>query len=107
MNIIEIKPLSHGAHRNQTVDKLRALPDGWAVIPDNMETPNFPFGELAVEKIGGVMTVTGWTAGDVPELSPETENEPSAQDDTDAMLIDHEYRLTLLELGINESEVTE
>ena len=33
------------------------------------------------------------------------EEEPTAQDDTDAMLIDHEYRLTLLELGISESEV--
>ena len=28
--------------------------------------------------------------------------EPTAQDDTDAMLIDHEYRLTLLELGVTE-----
>ena len=28
--------------------------------------------------------------------------EPTAQGDTDAMLIDHEYRLTLLELGITE-----
>lgn len=28
--------------------------------------------------------------------------EPTAQDDTDAMLIDHEYRLTMLELGITE-----
>lgn len=28
--------------------------------------------------------------------------EPGAQDDTDAMLIDHEYRLTLLELGVAE-----
>lgn len=27
---------------------------------------------------------------------------PSAQEDTDAMLIDHEYRLTLLELGMRE-----
>lgn len=26
--------------------------------------------------------------------------QPTAQDDTDAMMIDHEYRLTLLELGI-------
>lgn len=26
----------------------------------------------------------------------------SAQDDTDAMLVDHEYRLTMLELGITE-----
>ena len=30
----------------------------------------------------------------------EVESIPSPQDDTDAMLIDHEYRLTLLELGI-------
>lgn len=35
----------------------------------------------------------------------DAEAEPTAQDDTDAMLIDHEYRLTLLELGITESEV--
>ena len=30
---------------------------------------------------------------------------PIAQDDWDAMLVDHEYRLTLLELGLTESEV--
>lgn len=30
--------------------------------------------------------------------------EPTPQDDTDAMVVDHEYRLTLLELGITESE---
>lgn len=28
--------------------------------------------------------------------------EPTPQEDTDAMLIDHEYRLTLLELGLTE-----
>lgn len=27
---------------------------------------------------------------------------PTAQDDTDAMMVDHEYRLTLLELGLTE-----
>lgn len=27
---------------------------------------------------------------------------PSAQDDTDSMLVDHEYRLTMLELGLTE-----
>lgn len=27
---------------------------------------------------------------------------PTAQDDTDAMLVDHELRLTMLELGLNE-----
>jgi hypothetical protein len=32
----------------------------------------------------------------------EVEETPSPQDDTDAMLIDHEYRLTMLELGLSE-----
>jgi hypothetical protein len=39
-------------------------------------------------------------------VQQEEANKPietySAQDDTDAMLVDHEYRLTLLELGITE-----
>ena len=33
---------------------------------------------------------------------PVPENVPSAQEDIDAMLIEHEYRLTLLELGLTE-----
>jgi hypothetical protein len=39
---------------------------------------------------------------DTPVEEPETGGEKTAQDDTDAMLIDHEYRLTLLELGVTE-----
>ena len=31
---------------------------------------------------------------------PKLEFEPTAQDDIDAMLVDHEYRLTMLELGL-------
>lgn len=82
MKIVEITPLSNGAHRNQTVDKLSTLPDGWAVIPDDLEAPNFPFGELTAEKIGGVMTVTGWTAGTIPdpEPEPEVEAEPTTEE---------------------------
>lgn len=38
----------------------------------------------------------------VEEDDAEETAEPTAQDDTDAMLIDHEYRLTLLELGVAE-----
>ncbi len=30
----------------------------------------------------------------------QTKDEPTAQDDTDAMMVDHELRLTLLELGV-------
>ena len=38
---------------------------------------------------------------ELPEIVP-ADPEPSAQEDTDAILIDHEFRLTLLELGITE-----
>ena len=95
------------------------------MIPEGMELENFPFGEVTAEEVEykttetvteymdgepvetekttskWIMTVTGWVPGVLPE--PEAE-EPgaSAQQDIDAMLIDHEYRLTLLELGRTE-----
>ena len=95
MRIIEIAPLSNGAHRNQTTSAVIPVPEGWAVIPDTMETPNFPFGEITVEN--GI--VTSWVAGVMLEPEPEPEIiDPQA--DTDAMLVDHEMRLTMLELGI-------
>lgn len=76
MKIIEIKALENGAHRNQTGD-FASIPEGFAVIPEDMETPNFPFGEITVEEIDGVMTVTSWTAGTLPEPEPTPETEPS------------------------------
>lgn len=60
------------------------------------------FGDFEWETVAGVLTVTAWIPGIVPELEPEKEAEPTAQDDTDAMLVDHEYRITLLELGLTE-----
>ena len=76
MTIIEIIALSNGAHRNQA-GTFSAIPDGWASIPDGMETPNFPFGEVEVAEINGVMTVTKWTPGEIPEPEPEPEPEPA------------------------------
>lgn len=52
-----------------------------------------------------------WADDDYEEVqmyvlnSEPEEQTRTAQDDTDAMMVDHEYRLTLLELGIYESEV--
>lgn len=66
MRIVEIKTLRKGGHRNQGGDFI-TIPEGWAVIPDDMETPNFPFGEVEAEGIDGVMTVTKWIAGVIPE----------------------------------------
>ena len=98
MTIIEIEELSNGAHRNQNGD-MRKIPTGWAVIPDGMSIPaSFPFVDITVEN-GVVKSITG---GKVPEAEPEPQPDHTAQDDVDAMLVDHEYRLTLIELGVTK-----
>ena len=74
MQIIEIAALPNGAHRNQTGTFRNGLPDGWAVVPDDLEIPEtFPFVTLEVED--GI--VTSMTAGTVPEPEPEPEPEPT------------------------------
>ena len=100
IRIIKIEQLENGAHQNQCAN-FKTIPEGYAVIPDDLETPNFPFGDITIAEIEGVITVTSWTAKEIP-VEPEPEQERTAQDDTDAMLIDHEYRLTMLELGVEE-----
>lgn len=65
MKIIEIVALNNGAHRNQN-SIYASVPEGWAVIPEAMETPNFPFGNITTEEIDGVMTVTKWEAIEAP-----------------------------------------
>lgn len=84
MRIIEIAALENGAHRNQSFHGF--LPEGWAVIPDDMETANFPFGEITVEEVDGVMTVTSWTPGEMPEPEPEVEHEPTDTEVINALL---------------------
>ena len=74
MKIIEITALPNGSHRNQS-GNIQIVPDGWAVIPDNMKLENFPFGEVIAEEIDGKMTVTNWVAGVVPEEEPFPEEE--------------------------------
>lgn len=85
MRIIEIATLPNGAHRNQTGDNL-PIPEGYAVIPDDMETPNFPFGEVTVKEIDGVMTVTKWVAGTMPEPEPIPAPEPTTAKIMDTLL---------------------
>lgn len=76
MRIVEIKAQANGGHRNQTGDVL-PVPEGWAVLPDDLAAENFPFGELTARKINGVKTVTSWTPGVVP---PATRPEEPAED---------------------------
>lgn len=86
MNIIEIVALSNGAHNNQGYHGV--LPNGWAVIPSDMECENFPFGEVEVAEVGGVMTVTKWTPGEIPADEPEEPvvAEPSTKEVLNALL---------------------
>lgn len=79
MRIIEIAALDNGAHRNQT-GTFSAVPDGWAEIPDGMETPNFPFGEVTVDDTQTPPIVTKWTAGTIPEPEPEPDPQPTTEE---------------------------
>ena len=85
MRIIEINQLENGAHCNQTISSLMTIPEGWAVIPEDMEIPStFPFVNIEVED--GV--VTAMTEGVVPdpEPIPEVEDEPTTAELLDILL---------------------
>jgi hypothetical protein len=85
MRIIEIAPLDNGAHRNQN-GSLSVVPEGWAVIHADMECENFPFGEVEATEVNGVMTVTKWTPGEIPEPEPIPDPEPTQLDIIEAQV---------------------
>ena len=85
MKIIEIAALSNGAHNNQTTNGTIPVPDGWAVIPDGMETPDFPFGDITVDNQTPPV-VTSWTPLPIPEPEPAPEPEPTADEVLNALL---------------------
>lgn len=85
MRIIEIKAQENGSHRNQEGD-FKTVPNGYAVIPDEMECENFPFGEVETEVIDGIMTVTKWVAGTIPKPTPMPKPEPTAEDKLNALV---------------------
>lgn len=67
MKIIEIVQLPNGAHANQSYHDF--VPDGWAILPDIVETPNFPFGDITVNNSMPPVVQT-WTPLPIPK--PET-----------------------------------
>ena len=75
MRIIEIAPLSNGAHRNQSYPDF--VPNGYALIRSDAELENYPFGtfeveEIEVDKIGKVvcMKEDTWTPVELPKPEP-------------------------------------
>lgn len=79
MNIIEIGALENGAHRNQD-GFIGDVPAGWAVIPDGMELPNFPFGDIAVDETQTPPVVTSWTPLPVPDDPTSETDKPTVED---------------------------
>ena len=75
MTIIKIAPEWNGSHNS--IENADYILPGWAVIPDNMETPNFPFGTVTTAEVDGIMTVTSWVAGTIPAPAPVTPPEPT------------------------------
>ena len=84
MKIIKITPFENGAHDNQTAIGSMIVPDGWAILPDGMETPNFPFGDITVDNQTPPV-VTSWTPLPIPEPEPAPEPEPTADERISAL----------------------
>lgn len=92
MTIVQIEAQSNGAHANQTTSiPLPQIPEGWAVVPEDLEIPDtFPFVDLTVNKItvdpethpvnegekDKLWVVTSITPGEVPEPEPTPEVTP-------------------------------
>ena len=82
MKIIEIAENELGGHQNQFIDANIEVPEGWAVIPDDMAIPEtFPFVRITVRN--GV--VKSMVAGTMPPDEPVTP-QPTADDILNALL---------------------
>lgn len=90
MTIIKIEPYDNGGHDNQTSSIDFAPPEGYAILPEEVGTPetleNYPFGEVTVEDRDGVPTVTSWTSLPIPEPEAPPEREYTADDLLGALL---------------------
>ena len=115
MEIINFKKAG-GSYFMQSWPEHLAVPDGWAVVSDELDRSvfydhnGFVVLTTTTETVedATITVVTAWEPdlgaweGWKASLPDPVEPEPSAQDDLDAMMVDHEYRLTLLELGLTE-----
>lgn len=113
MKVIRLHPNEGGAYPAIQEGGFRQVPEGMALWPEVLSSDVFythnGFVTLTVSDVDGVPTVTAvepnaeawevWQAEHPPV--PDAEPEPAEAEDTAAMLVDHEYRLTLLELGIS------
>lgn len=100
MTIIKIEPLESGGHtiESQSHRTENWMGEEWIEVPPHLEADAW--------NCCGYCTLDiqdGKLIGLTPiERPPEPEPEPAAEEDLAGLLVDHEYRLTLLELGVGE-----
>lgn len=102
MTIIELAPLKNGAHRNQTTSGLLPVPNGWAVIPEEMAIPEtFPF--VGVEAQAGI--VTALTPGTVPK--PESKPIPTMNERMEKLENENSKLKSQLQMQAQQQEFLE
>lgn len=105
MRILALAENEHGYHETRAAAEFPEIPVGWAMIPQGMPYPaSFPFVTVTAQG----QTVTGMTAKETPVPAPASP--PPEPDDPTADLLeavlDHQVRLTLLELGVEPTANT-
>ena len=106
MKIIKVKANENGSRPTLQEWNGQTAPKGYAWCPDEFvsvfySTAPSGFVNIVVKDDTVVeMSVNEEALAEYIASLPEPTAEPTAQDDTDAMLVDHELRLTMLELGV-------
>ena len=79
MLIIKILSEENGGHANQQYNNpIHVIPEGWALVPDDMIIPEtFPFVNIEVDG----QVVTSMTAGVVPPIPPQPDPPDPPQPD--------------------------
>lgn len=104
MTIIELASLRNGAHHNQTVSGEITVPNGYAVIPEDMKIPEtFPF--VNVEAQDGI--VTALTPGTVPEPQPEPEPTPTVDERVEKLENENSKLKSQLQMQAQQQEFLE
>ena len=113
MKIIRLSPNPSGGYPSPQDWSGPSLPEGFAEIPAGFDLTTYYSmqGFVTLTVVDDIVTgmAANQAAKDANDVAypatPAANPEPTVEEDNDAMLVDHEYRLTLLELGVGE-EVT-
>lgn len=65
-----------GSHPNLNIEDISQCPSNWALVPENLEIENFPYGEVEVAMgDNGYLVVTSWYPLPVPQAEIPTASE--------------------------------